>query len=209
MIELHGVQGFLTPGDVAFLFNLASEVPKGGGYLEVGSWMGLSSIIVANGLLANLNLHALIYCVDTWEGSAEHQELAVVKQDALFATFQRNVAEAQMDCFIHPVRGHSPDVARQWQGPKLDVIFIDGDHSAEGCYQDLQSWLPHLATNGRMLGHDAVPGGGVVQALERFRSETGIPFEVHPMPATHYIWELKFPDRPNPVPGLSESAVPG
>ena len=65
MIELHGVKGFLTPGDVAFLFNLAAELPSGGCYLEVGSWLGLSSITFANGLIANLNFQASIFCVDT------------------------------------------------------------------------------------------------------------------------------------------------
>src|SRR5262249_14040737 len=47
MIELHGVRGFLTPGDVTYLFNLAATLPRGGCYLEVGSWLGLSSIIFA------------------------------------------------------------------------------------------------------------------------------------------------------------------
>ncbi len=64
MIEINGVRGFLTPGDVVFLFNLAAELPTAGNYLKVGSWMGLSSILVANGLIANLNFDARIYCVD-------------------------------------------------------------------------------------------------------------------------------------------------
>lgn len=201
MIELFGVQGFLTPGDVSFLFNLATELPPGGKYLEVGSWMGLSSIIFANGLLANLNLNARIYCVDTWEGSPEHQDLSQVKERQLFEIFQHNINESQMDCLIEAVRGHSTDVAGDWSGPKLDIIFLDGDHSAEGCYQDLRNWLPHLASHGRMLGHDAVPGGGVEDALKRFQSETAIPYVVRPMPETHYLWELQLSDHSRTMPG--------
>jgi hypothetical protein len=37
MIEINGVRGFLSPGDVAFLFHLASQLPAAGNYLEVGS----------------------------------------------------------------------------------------------------------------------------------------------------------------------------
>lgn len=190
MIELHGVRGFLTPNDLGFLFSLASELPAGGTYLEVGSWQGLSGIVVANGLLANLNLNAQIFCVDTWEGSQEHQEMSIVREDLLFEVFQKNVIEAQMDCFIKAIRGRSVDVAASWNGPDLDLIFIDGDHSAEGCYEDIQAWFPRLAKEGRMLGHDAKPNGSVVAGLERFRAETGITYQIHKMPQSHYIWEL-------------------
>jgi hypothetical protein len=69
MLEINGVRGFLTPGDVAFLFQLATQLPAAGNYLEVGSWMGLSSILVAHGLIGNGNFDARIYCVDTWQGS--------------------------------------------------------------------------------------------------------------------------------------------
>src|SRR5262245_60486991 len=83
MAELNGVRGFLVPGDIAFLFNLAADLPEGGCYLEVGSWMGLSAIVFANGLLANLNLGATVFCVDTWRGSVEHQGLREVREDRL------------------------------------------------------------------------------------------------------------------------------
>ena len=70
-IEFRGVRGYLAPGDAAYLFRLGMALPPGGSYLEVGSWLGLSAIVVANGLLANLNLRARVYCVDTWLGSPE------------------------------------------------------------------------------------------------------------------------------------------
>jgi len=190
MIDIHGVKGYLTPGDVAFLFNLAASLPARGNYLEVGSWMGLSSIIVANGLLANVNLDARVWCVDTWEGSAEHQVLDVVKNGGLYETFRRNVEDAQMEHFIQPLRGPSTEVARRWQGPPLDLIFVDGDHSAAGCYADLRAWRPLLAPGGRMLGHDATPGGGVRTALTQYAAETGVRFHLHEPPTAHYIWEM-------------------
>ena len=82
MIEVNGVRGFLTAGDVAYLFNLAAGLRSG-----AATWRwavcGLSSSVVANGLLANMNLHARIYCVDTWRGSAEHQGMPEVDLDDL------------------------------------------------------------------------------------------------------------------------------
>jgi predicted O-methyltransferase YrrM len=190
MIELHGVRGYLVPGDVAFLFNLGTTLPAGGNYLEVGSWQGLSSILVANGLLANLNLHGTVYCVDTWEGSPEHQGLPEVQGGQLFDLFLRNVREAQMDELIRPVRGPSAAVAQSWPGPELDIVFIDGDHSEEACYQDICSWRRWLKPGGRLLGHDAEPGSGVERAVRRYCAEQGCRASVWPMPHSHFIWEI-------------------
>lgn len=190
MLELNGVRGYLVPGDIAYLFNLAASLPPGGRFLEVGSWMGLSAIVFANGLLANLNLHAAVYCVDTWRGSPEHQDLPEVRQDRLFALFCRNVREAQMGCFITPVRGDSAAVAAGWDGPELDMVFIDGEHSEEGCRRDILAWRRRLKCGGRLLGHDAVPGGGVEKALRRYCAEEGCFAGVLDLPASHFIWEI-------------------
>jgi predicted O-methyltransferase YrrM len=190
MLELHGVRGFLTPGDIAYLFNLAAGLPPGGCYLEVGSWLGLSAIVVANGLLANLNLTATVYCVDTWQGSPEHQGLPEVRRGELFEQFWQNVCEAQMDGLIRPVRGESAQVARNWRGPPLDVVFIDGEHSEEACYNDIRAWRPRLGPGGRLLGHDIVPGSPVEGAVRRYCAEAGCTASVCPMPASHFIWEI-------------------
>lgn len=189
MIELNGVRGFLTPGDVAFLFNLATELSAGGRYLEIGSWLGLSSIVVANGLIANLNFHAQVYCVDAWRGLPEHPGLPEVQHDQLYDGFLRNISEAQVDTFVRPVRGASIEVARQWSGPRLDTIFIDGDHSLEGCYRDFCAWREHLTPGGRLLGHDAASGSEVEQAVQRYCLEHDYTARIHPLPVAHYVWE--------------------
>lgn len=57
---------------------------------------------------------------------------------------------------------------------KVDVIFIDGDHSYEGCKADIDSWYPHMAKGGVMLFHDCdETSPGVVQAVKEFVEENG------------------------------------
>jgi predicted O-methyltransferase YrrM len=190
MLEVNGVRGYLVPGDVAYLFNLAASLSPGGNYLEVGSWMGLSSIVFATGLIAALNFRATVYCVDTWRGSPEHQDLPDARDGLLFDRFLRNVSGAGVEAFIRPVRAESVEAARAWAGPPLDLVFIDGDHSAEACYQDICHWHARLGPGGRLLGHDAAPGSGVEQALRRYCAEEGCRASVCPLPQCHYIWEL-------------------
>lgn len=51
----------------------------------------------------------------------------------------------------------------------INVIFIDGDHTYEGCKADIDNWYPQMAKKGVMLFHDAdASSPGVVQAIEEF-----------------------------------------
>lgn len=55
---------------------------------------------------------------------------------------------------------------------KVDVIFIDGDHSYEGCKADIENWYPQMKEGGVMLFHDCDDTSpGVVQAVEEFVKE--------------------------------------
>jgi hypothetical protein len=36
----------------------------------------------------------------------------------------------------------------------LDFVFIDADHSTEGCAADIRAWLPKLKPSGWISGHD-------------------------------------------------------
>lgn len=52
---------------------------------------------------------------------------------------------------------------------KVNVIFIDGDHSYEGCKADIDNWYPQMAKDGVMLFHDCDDSSpGVVQAIHEF-----------------------------------------
>lgn len=56
---------------------------------------------------------------------------------------------------------------------KLDFIFIDGDHSYERCYEDLNLWYNKVRPGGIFAGHDfSLPG--VNKALHQFRTENNI-----------------------------------
>ena len=145
---------------------------------------------MANSLLAQMNLDARITCVDTWQGSAEHQEVPEVQDRSLFDVFLKNLGDAHVQHFIEPLRGPSANVAAHFDDQSIDSLFVDADHSYEGCLRDLQAWLPKVRPGGRVTGHEGVPGEGVHQAIEQVAAERGYRLEVHAPPAGHYTWEF-------------------
>lgn len=57
-------------------------------------------------------------------------------------------------------------------GKRVNVIFIDGDHTYEGCKADIDNWYPQMAEHGVMCFHDCdETSPGVVQAVEEFAKE--------------------------------------
>ena len=63
---------------------------------------------------------------------------------------------------IHWHIARSQDVGRSWTGGDVDLVFIDGDHSREGCREDWEAWHPHVGAGGAVAFHDAragAPGG--------------------------------------------------
>ena len=44
-----------------------------------------------------------------------------------------------------------------------DVLFIDGDHTYEGCRADILNWYPKLLKNGHVVFHDSYLGKHGVQ----------------------------------------------
>jgi Methyltransferase domain len=56
--------------------------------------------------------------------------------------------------------------ADQVEDGSLDFVFIDADHSEEGCERDIQAWLPKINARGWMIGHD-INWPGVLAAVTR------------------------------------------
>jgi len=50
----------------------------------------------------------------------------------------------------------------------FDLLFIDGDHSYEGCRNDLENWWPLLVPGGHVVLHDSYHGNEVQRAVIDF-----------------------------------------
>ena len=65
-------------------------------------------------------------------------------------------------------QGDSVEISKQFKD-EIDVLFIDGDHSYEGCKRDIDAWYPFVKKDGVMLFHDGDESSpGVVRAVAEF-----------------------------------------
>lgn len=69
------------------------------------------------------------------------------------------------------IRKESKHAVELFDDGHFDFIFIDGDHSYDGCLMDIELWLPKLAKGGIFGGHDwlnpTASGNKVKEAVEK------------------------------------------
>ncbi len=86
--------------------------------------------------------------------------------------------------FVKICRGYSFDVVKEFPDEYFDFIFIDADHTYEGCKKDLVDWWPKMKKGGVFCGHDyqhrkvRTRNGkirfGVIEAVDEFVKNNNI-----------------------------------
>jgi len=121
--------------------------------VEIGVYEGGSALTLLAGLDAEAELHLIDPFgshPDALPGGWGASEWATRRVIARAARRRRGRAPRLR---WHVARSH--EVARGWSGGELDLVFIDGDHSAEGCELDWRAWSPLVRGGGRVVFHDA------------------------------------------------------
>lgn len=116
--------------------------------------------------------------VDAWidDGivSRNDEGYSQAEQDELYRTFKKNTKDMT---FVHIFREYTFNAAKHFPDNYFDLVYIDADHTYEGCKKDLESWYPKVKKGKFLLGDDYVnnhitrPTGvrfGVVEAVIEF-----------------------------------------
>ncbi len=163
------IDGFLDPIEGYALLLLAQCGPGVGGIVEIGSYTGKSTCYLARG--SKRARREKVTAVDHFLGSPEHQrgganESAYVVRGDLFAVFTENLAKAEVDDWVRPLRMGSAEAAAQWSHP-IRLLFIDGDHSYEASRNDFEAWGKWLIPEGLAVFHDI----GIFEGVTRYYEE--------------------------------------
>lgn len=130
--------------------------------VEVGSFAGRSAVAMASGFEPSQSWE--MHCVDHFCGTGTDYTRAIVwrlqqkfGKDVLFNVFWKRIADAGISERITTHRMSSLQAAKNWCGPKIDVLFLDAGHTYEELKADIEAWKVHMAPDGMMMGHDFRP----------------------------------------------------
>jgi hypothetical protein len=163
--DVNGVSGTLNPMDSLILKVHAQNIEQGGKYIETGSYLGCSAILVA------LNSNATVWAHDIWV--SEWSELAPTGRPPpevrdYFFKFYSAVKSNNLVNRVIPIRGNSVYTIGIHDDESIDLAFIDGDHSYEGCLGDLEVVFPKMKNSGTILVHDCIPDSEPLKAVKHF-----------------------------------------
>jgi len=156
--------------------------------VELGTHLGGSAIAVAR-LVRRWG--GTVYCVDTWEG-VDPVFGGVMREDCA-----RNVREAGVADAVWLEQRRTDEAAHWWDEGLIDYLYVDADHSYEGCMADLENWWPHVRVGGLVAGDDYDdPRQGVTRAWDEFEKKHGQQFERTVTPGSsewtpRLIWGVK------------------
>jgi predicted O-methyltransferase YrrM len=165
------IQGWLTDAEADGLFRLACDfAPRDNAVVvELGSWKGKSSVMLASGLKGKRNPR--LYCVDPFgiDENPEYQQqyyAELLRDGDVVEIFRRNVETFCVSSIVTPVKGYSFDVVRTWK-QAIDVLFIDANHDYEPALRDFDMWAPFVKPGGVVAFHDVQPAWpGVIRAMQ-------------------------------------------
>jgi predicted O-methyltransferase YrrM len=150
--KLKKINGWLLDEEAIFLYNQAKNVKGKGIILEIGSWHGKSTIWLAKGSMDGNNIK--VYAIDPHTGSSEHKDW--YGRVNTLDIFRKNIADFGVDKLIVPIIKTSKKAALEWNGEKIEFLWIDGAHEYKYVLLDYLLWNPFLIKGGIIAFHDTI-----------------------------------------------------
>jgi len=156
----------LCPWEMEFLYSLGQRVKKA--IVEVGRFNGGSTFLLACACVAHP-----IHSIDI-----------APKDDALLQSLFR---QHGVGANVRLIVGDSQHGTFEGTG-EYDLLFIDADHSREGCAADIQNWFGNLEPGGYIVFHDSyLDGEGAQEAICDFmESQNDLQIIASPLIGTSY-----------------------
>jgi predicted O-methyltransferase YrrM len=148
---IRGVKGWLTDDQARLLYERAAKLPRGARVVEIGTYHGRSTIV-----LAKAAPEAEIITIDPYTSEPD-----VGPRD--LERFHANLEEAGVAARVRHLRLPSADALSAVEG-EVDLLYIDGAHDLRTALPDIRGWGARVREGGTMLIHDSFSSVGVTIA---------------------------------------------
>ena len=158
-----GVEGWLSEGQARLLHDRAAGLGPDAVVVEIGSFRGRSTIVLALAASAG----AEVVAIDPHAGGDRGpREIApeAARGQADLAAFEANLAAAGVADRVRHVRLPS-SAADEAVDDGIDLLYVDGAHRFGPARSDLTGWGGRVRPGGTMLVHDSFSSVGVTLAL--------------------------------------------
>lgn len=155
MVELaQGIEGYLTPREARFLCLLAVVATTSGDVLEIGSYKGKSTVVLAKSV--RFAGGDGIVAVDPLSLPSS-TDPNMRDKCALPEQFRKTLVEHDVDSIVEFHQMCSHELGRMWDRP-LRLLWIDGDHTYPGAKADFQTFRRFLNPGAIVAFHDVLHG---------------------------------------------------
>ena len=163
--KIDSVPGWMSPGQEKCLFDLVKSLPNRARVLELGCFLGRSTVAMA---FACQHSQRHIYSIDTFKGNDDDfvsgQSDVYWEGNDFLNTFMNHLDRNDLLSYVTPLRGWTTEVAKHWTAD-VDMLFIDAGHTYEAVLKDVELYYDFVKPGGIVALHDVTPGWPDVQRV--------------------------------------------
>ena len=163
LVDIEDVAGWLSDAQALRLWARATELTPPARIVEIGSFQGRSTIVLARAAAEGVEVIA----IDPHAGNDRGPQEIEGFQDAAAtdnALFVENLERAGVRDRVRHVRKLSSDAHDDVESP-IDLLYIDGAHRYGPARADIVQWGARVKAGGTMLIHDSFSSIGVTGAI--------------------------------------------
>ncbi len=154
----------LCPWEARYVSAVANSTKHG--VVEIGRYYGGSTLVLAQSVLESVIIHSF---------DIEPQD------DDTLAGFIDKLGYQNVNLYLHDSTDPGPSRFIEY-----DLLFVDGDHSYDGVYKDLEAWYDNLQVGGHVLLHDCYVGYYIQEAIMDFTLNKKVQFLQTPFKSMQY-----------------------
>ncbi len=155
---LESIEGWLLLTEAVTLYDIATNIKSSNPVIcEIGVWKGKSSYIFATAMKQK---GGTVYSIDPFNGDGDkastdiyHEEMEKL-DTSLLENFKNTITKFELQNFIKILPMTSEKARINFPEPKIDFLFIDGNHEYESVKQDYTLWTPLVPSGGIIILHD-------------------------------------------------------